>query len=484
MKSVENVNGLNVVENVEVTENASKEVCKIDSVTTTEELTWGRAEELRKNGRYEEALSYFQQHFNQQHDENSLWRIVFCARKNHDYQFATSFLEEHYNEHPRSKMLRLQLAWLKHDTVLAELQKKNDNIGVIKVCEEILDLNDELGSPLFNSTYFAAIDAAKASNNYPKLLELTDMIGPDKFPELRNSNKGKKPMSYRERWFFARLQGLFGSLLFKECRELALDAAKIFHGKIEFQRRAALCLLKLGNPRGAEEELTKLSTVRGCPWYLLSDLAELRFGIGKFFDALDAAFTAATMFGELRTKVNLFALIARIQLVLGDSDSARNHAMLSVSIRQKEGWKINQDCISLINRFGFSENLPVPEICLKACSDEWKSLGYGKQQANHSKNDKTQKSENTNATVSKTVVETGATGVIIAYQEGRPFAFINSHSFKDKIYVKVADIPEELRKDGTEVCFDVYESFDYVKNKKGLKAANISKLEKVEALAA
>lgn len=43
---------------------------------------------------------------------------------------------------------------------------------------------------------------------------------------------------------------------------------------------------------------------------------------------------------------------------------------------------------------------------------------------------------------------------------------------------------EELRKDGIQVCFDVYESFDYVKNKKGLKAANITKLERVEALVA
>ena len=79
--------------------------------------------------------------------------------------------------------------------------------------------------------------------------------------------------------------------------------------------------MMLGKYGEAEEELQAISRMRGCPWYIVADLAKLRFNVGSFNSALDAAYEATLMHGELKSKVNLFTLIAKIQLVLGNSVS-------------------------------------------------------------------------------------------------------------------------------------------------------------------
>ena len=227
----------------------------------------------------------------------------------------------------------------------------------------------------------------------------------------------------------------------------------------------------LGKYGEAEEELQAISRMRGCPWYIVADLARLRFNVGSINGALEAAFEATLMHGELQTKVNLFSLIAKIQLVLGNSESAKNHIMLACSIRKDMKWKFNSEITQLASRFGIGDKVPLPKVAVKPCEKEWR-------EHSNISSEKTEIPECSNEPI-----KTGLQGFITSIIDDRPFTFISRADNDQKVYAKISDIPEDLRLSGAEVEFDLVESFDKLKNKKSVKAANIRAIQVERAVA-
>lgn len=435
-------------------------------------INWNQAENLRKENRFAEALPMFMSHFAEHHDEPSLWRCIHCARHLKDYNTAIELIENNYQDFTRSEMLRVQFAWLKYDALIPTARKRGDWEGILKIADEIFELNPEDGEILFRLTLFAAIDAARNLNDFRKMLELTDLITPENLAAEGESFKGRRMISWRERWYFARLHALFQAGLYEDCRRLAFRAFSEYPRKIEFARRAALCRDQVGARTEAEEELMAISKVKGCPWYVFADLAKIRFDLGKYDEALESALAGAGMHGDLKTKVNLFSLIGKILLVLGESDAALHHITLSCSIRNREHWKIPEDLKQLADRFGLGNNLPAPEIALKNCSPLWKKTG-NQVTERPSRNESSKSPQHDVAAGSKTPVMTGLTGILGAAPEGRPFSFITSSDYQKPVYVKLAEIPEELRYEGARLSFDLVEGFDQKKGVKSVRAANV-----------
>ena len=433
---------------------------------------WQEAEEMRKSGKFEQAFNFFMESFKANSDESSLWRAVHCARKIGDYDTAIALIEENKNMLSASQALKSQFCWLKYDFVIDKNKKSGCWEAVLKASEEILELITDFNDLLFKLALFSAIDAAKNLKDFQKVLELTDFIEPDKLPAEGDIYKGKKIISYRERWFYARLNALFEVQLYEECRELSLEAIKQYPRRLEFCRRGALCKMMMGKYGEAEEELQAISRTRGCPWYIVADLAKLRFNIGSFSNALESAYKATLMPGELQSKVNLFSLIAKIQLVLGNSESAKNHTLLACSIRKNLKWKFNEEITQLATRFGIGDNVPMPNVALKACEQEWRE---------QTKDDSDK--ESVNSPCSNEPIKTGLQGIITSIVENRPFTFIHRADNDQNVYAKISDIPEDLRLSGAEVEFDLVESFDKLKNKKSVRATNVRAI-RVESQAA
>ena len=423
-------------------------------------IMWNEAEEMRKAGKYDQALPIFLNCFEKNADEGSLWRAVHCARKVGDYQLALNLIEENKFMLGVSQALKNQFCWLKYDTCIEKNKKSGNWEAVLKASEEMLDAcGEDIESLIFKLALFSGIDAAKALSDNTKILELTDLIGPEKLPADGESFNGKKLISYRERWFFARLSALFDLQLYEECRELSLQAVKSYPRKMEFSRRGALCLMMLGKLEEAEEELMVISKIRGCPWYIAADLAKIRFSCGRFDDALKSAYQAANMHGELQTKVNVFTLIAKIQLVLGNIESAKNHVILACSIRKHLKWKYTEELKQLASRFGIDDVLPLPQIAIKACEKDWKENFVNEGKIVEVEDGK--------------ILQRGLTGIVTAIVENRPFTFISRKDNGKQVYARISDIPEDLRYSGAELEFDLVESLDKLKNKKSVRAANI-----------
>ena len=432
---------------------------------------WQEAEDMRKAGNFEQAFPVFMESFKANADEGSLWRAVQCARKLGKYEDVIGLIEENKGMLLSSPALKRQFCWLQYDCIVDKNKKAGNWEAVLKASEEILGMVDDCNELLFKLFLFSAIDAAKNLKDVQKVLELTDLIGPDKLSSESENYKGKKLLSYRERWFFARLNALFDAQLYEECRELSLEAIKQYPRRIEFSRRAALCKMMLGKNGEAEEELQAISRMRGCPWYIVADLAKLRFNTGAFNGALEAAYEATLMHGELQTKVNLFSLIAKIQLVLGNSESAKNHIMLACSIRKDMKWKFNSEITQLASRFGIGDKVPLPKVAVKACEKEWR-------EHSNNKSDKTEIPE-----CNSEPIKTGLQGFITNILDDRPFTFISRADNDQKVYAKISDIPEDLRVSGAEVEFDLVEGFDKLKNKKSVRAVNVRVIPSVQVAA-
>jgi tetratricopeptide (TPR) repeat protein len=432
-------------------------------------LNWNQADAMRKEGRYAEALKIFIEHFSENKDEASLWRSILCARHLKDYQTAIELIEENYKEFEDSEMLRIQFAWLKYDAFMGKAKKSGNWDKVIKLADEIFQLNPENGEILFRLTLFAAIDAAKNLKDNEKLLELTDMVGPEKLAAKGETYKGRKMISWRERWYFARLQALFSAELFSECRSLAFKAFAEYPRKLEFARKAALCRIQTGEVKEAEEELIGITKARGCPWYVFADLAKIRFEMGRYEEALESAYDAAQKQGDLKTKVNLFSLIAKLLLITGNNDQAKNHSILACAIREKYHWKIPQDLENLKERFELYYELPAPENILNKCKQIWT---------------KSSTKENSQIPATGAEIADKVCGTMGQIKEGRPFSFISSPGYASGIYVKLAEVPEELQHEGAEIVFKVIESFDHKKGQKSVRATNVRAKNNSEAIAA
>ena len=440
----------------------------MENISTINNSVWQEAEEMRKSGKFESAFPIFMENFKANSDEPSLWRAVHCARKTNQFDAAVQLIEENKQMLSTSQPLKSQFCWLKYDYVIDKNKKSGNWEAVLKAAEEILELITDCNDLIFKLALFAAIDAAKNLNDSQKVLELTEIVGPEKLPAEGENYKGKKILSYRERWFYARLSALFDLQLYEECRELSLEAVKQYPRRLEFSRRGALCKMMLGKYGEAEEELQAISKMRGCPWYITADLAKLRFNVGSFNNALQSAFEAAKMHGELQSKVNLFTLIAKIQLVLGNSESAKNHTLLACAIRKHFKWRFNEEITQLASRFGLVlDNLPLPNIAVKDCEPEW---GINRENTTDKKEE---------IKLSSQPIELAVQGTITSILENRPFTFIRRADNWKNIYVKVSDIPEHLQLSGAELEFDIVESFDKLKNKKSVKAVNVREIQSV-----
>jgi len=431
-------------------------------------LEWNNAEDLRKQNRFAEAMPIFKRHFDENNDEASLWRIIYCARHVHDYETAVSYLEKNHDRFPNSEMIRTQFAWLRYDAFLQPVKNSGNHARILEIAEEILPLTTGPDDILFKLTLFAAIDAARSLDDHEKMLDLTSRVDPQKLEIATREFKGRKIISWRERWYFARLHALFSGAHYEDCRALGFKAFREFPQKIEFARKAALCLEKLNRTSEALEELQAICRSRGCPWYVFADVARINYEGSAFDEALEYAERGAGFRGDLKTKVNLFALIGKISLVLGNRERARSFTLLSCAIRYAEHWKISDELQEMMNRLEITSPYPDPANAWNECRKLLPGNEKRQEKAPVS-NDRPKDGQH----AENRVVAENCEGLLEIKNVDSPFAFIKSFQFDQMIYVKTQEIPSDLRFNGAELRFRVIESFDQKKGRWGNRATEI-----------
>jgi len=227
---------------------------------------------------------------------------------------------------------------------------------------------------------FAVIGAAKDKMKWNIVSPWCDRINPQTLSVEPREMDGRRVISEREQWYFAKIKSLVELKQWDAARDIAVEAMQAFPRKRDFARWAAQALAGQGTVAEAIVELEALLQ-RGQPeWYLLSDLAELKLRNDQTGEAYRLACRAALAFGEDKAKVGLYALIAKTALMLQRLDVAARHAALSRLVRAREGWSISADLVRLEKQACDAmtqSGATLPEIpdavgpLLKLCRRDW-----------------------------------------------------------------------------------------------------------------
>jgi tetratricopeptide (TPR) repeat protein len=387
-------------------------------------------------------------------DEHEICKNLEKLRKEKRQNEAWQLLYEATEMFPESRQIKHQHCWLLYDFELQIAKASKNYFKIMETAEKILDLEpDEL---LKKICVFAATDAAKASNQPEKALMFLSYLNKDRLETSQREYKGRKIMSWRERWYFACVNALFETGNYSECRQTCQEAYKDFPHKLEFLRKAALCIAREGDIQKAAEELENLIKNRNVPWYMYSDLGSLFFDCGEIETAWKYSCKAADARGELKTKVNLFELMARIMLVQGNHDGAAAHACLAAAVRKNQKWNVPDSLSELIDKLNASTTSNDEKQLLQHCRQFWAEAV-----------------SNVKTPTPQADPDAIYQGSLMMKNPNSPFAFIKSKDFKDNIYVKAKEIPENLKYDGAKVRFKTTSSFDARKNRESIRAISI-----------
>ncbi|MDN5280640.1 MAG: hypothetical protein PWR01_4605 [Clostridiales bacterium] len=402
------------------------------------------------------TLEELTEDWNREHKPEIACGMISHHRQQGKNENAWQLLYEAMELFPENREINNEHAWLLYDFELTPAKSRKNFDQIIETANKIINLEPDL--LLQTICVFAATDACKAINEHEKTLQFLALLDKSRLEKSPREYAGKRIMSWRERWYFACINALFETGNFIECREICLEATADFPQILEFKRKAALCLAESGELAKAAEELQRLILSRNVPWYVNSDLAKILFETGNVEEAWRQTSKAAQAKGELKTKVNLFQLMARILLAQGKRQAAASHLCLAAKVREEQNWSIPESLSEMLQKLNTSHEQTDLKTLLSCCRPFWTGSNCEIKPEVADKIDK------------KKVYR----GVLLMKNPASHFAFIKCRELTENIYVKASDIPETLKIDGKEVRFSITTSFDAKKSRESKRAVNIA----------
>jgi len=249
------------------------------------------------------------------------------------------------------------------DTKPAILLKIQELIPLLDI--QNTDFSKNLISSLFSIVLIS--EKRRPAPNWRLINDFCNEFDPNKLSlecaVIKVERKGKitdmELASDKESWFAYKTKALLKLESWAECFELskkALASFEVFHysNDIWFSRRIALAKKHLGNSSEAISEL-KLILKTKKEWFIQKELAELYFEENEIQKAFEYAMKAIINFGPLEFKVDLLLLLGKVLSLKGEKKLAFKHYSLSKLIRQKEGWKVNQELQGVLQTFEYHE---------------------------------------------------------------------------------------------------------------------------------
>jgi len=427
------------------------------------------ASEFRKNKQYSEALNLYQELWTNHRDvcnEWEGWGFAMCLRKLGDSEKALELCRETYQIKPDFENGKNLYAWCIYDT---EIKKDDEQIekeekNFFKAANAILKLASQDQYSPYVKTIFRVIDyITKKNTSYPAndILQWVDKLNPqylskDPFSFMDKEQKHREIPSDQEKWYGIKTKALHKDGAYEQCIvlcEKAFTEINNFHYNNDtwFKRRIALSKAHLGDKKTAADELESILKNRK-EWFIQYELAKIYYDLGEKEKAMAKAVEAALNFGKDENKWELFVFMAQILRYLGKIDSARNHLVFALKLREEKGWKIPKSLDNMITEFNVdsSETIVKKELFGKL-KIFWETSKYSSLPCING--------------VVKTILRNGKAG------------FITGDDKKDYFF-KVRGFKGDRKKlqEGLKVKFNLEDSFDRKKNKKTKAAINIREI--------
>lgn len=340
---------------------------------------------------YDVALSYFKQNktglSNSEISNNEylISDMISALRMTKSFNAAFKFLEIYDIHIDINSSFRLlnSYGWLIYSlykSLLNDDLKNKDSLSNKKNVSEIVLNYLELINKQDNSYYNKLVDylfkviinyeKSKLNQDWQFISSLCEQVNPDYLSEecynAAFENKGKNKeielASTKEEWFVFYSKSLWETNRYKDCISVCNKACNIiktlhYDNYIWFQRRIAQCQMK-NNDIDSAIFIYKEIITKKTDWFILKEVSECFYKKGDLSKALFYAKKAASSFGPINFKVELFELIGDILEKQENLKLAWLHFRLVRKIREAENWKENSVLTFKLNNLAkHSENL-------------------------------------------------------------------------------------------------------------------------------
>ncbi|MCG9971150.1 tetratricopeptide repeat protein [Christiangramia crocea] len=384
--------------------------------------------QLKKEGKYQDALSYFKDNkgnFRKEQisgNEYIIADMLTCLRKSSFLDAGLKFLNHYGIEIKGDTKERVLNAygWLLWSKYKAENQMQHSpeedyqfeddeeetevqdfhysKTELLQKIEEAIlylianknDFNQTLISNLFSVVLKS--EKKKAAPNWKLINDFCDQFNPGELSKKCDSieieKRGKKIdmelASDFENWYAYKTKALMKLGQWQDCFDKskeALEKIEKFHysNEIWFSRRIALSKKNLGNTDETIQELESILKKKK-EWFIQKELAELYYEQEEIDKAFRMSIEAINNFGPLEFKVDLLFLMGKIHQKKNEPELAFKHFSLAKLIRTEEQWKIPQKLRDALSSFSFETISPSDIKGLKReLSRYWSSFAKNKE---------------------------------------------------------------------------------------------------------
>ena len=421
-----------------------------------------KANELRKAGDFEEALTLYRSLWGETGDGYDGSGLLHCLRKLELFDEAIVLADDLIGKYPDFDWCRKEVIWTLISGRLYKLEETEPLGKVLQTAQQIMDLNpDDLAKKM---VVFKVLKSAKSSNHWGIVNEWVVNIDPASLStEPMTDSSGRKGWSDQSLWYNYRINGLIQKEDPKESIVLVDEILERFPKQRKFfLRLKGLANYLLGNFPESEKIYQELCSRYRPDWWMLHEYAKVVKDIGRKEDALKLMYQSASDHSKLESMVSLFVDIGILCKELGKYEEARAHLVLCKYVRNKKGWNVPESIINTVNDLnkliGNNKEPSSLKEALSICRNEWsKLLGKDKELKNLPRKNRK--------------VKKGLVGKVSLGRSDRPFCFIIAKD-EQSFFCYKSDLPPDII-DGNRVSFDAIPSFDKKKKKESWKASNI-----------
>ncbi len=418
-----------------------------------------QANELRKNGRYEDALKIYRELWDgQHHDGFTAAGLLHCLRKLHRLDEAMTVADDIAARYPDHNWVNLEVAWAYADYVKG-MAENGASVPVLHACgEKALSRNPP--PQAVNHIAFAIMGPAKKAKDWNMLTAWMSRVDPSLLsPAGMKLPDGKEGWSYLARWYHYRNLGLISTGRAHEALPLCREAVEKFPNQYKFfAYDLAKAYAGIGEYEKAAETFDELCRNVRPDSYHLFEYGKVVHQLGRPEEALALMARAVKAGQRPEFMVGYFMEMGDIFKQVGRLDAARDHYTLATAIRMRNSWSVPPELQQRLDENAISSIEDSVEELTYRCSRHWSNC-------------EAEQSPLTAQHEREKPLAEGVVGRIFLGHPDREYFFINPPDADGYIGFKneLTWAPE----DRSLVVFDIVPSFNRKKNEWAAKAANV-----------
>ena len=412
-----------------------------------------KANSLRKDHKYEEALEYYKQSWEILKDAYTGAGLLHCFRKLENFEQANSFAKSLINLFPTIDWVKNEVAWTLVSGPFKQVNSFNDALIVAEIVEKITS-----NFIILKQVAFKLSKLANNQENYEIVIDWLKKVNP--IDLSKDFIKGTK-WSDKSQWNYNYYKTLLNIGRYEEIisniDESINEFPKIKEFFLNLKAKSFKESEKYEESVKIYEELLKYKN----DWWFYKDYADLLLKMNLKDTALKMLYRAAILNKSKKIMVKNYQRIGDLCIELGKDKEALYHFILSKLIREKEGWTVSEDITSSIQKFSnsYSDIYEINSIntIFSLCQKLWETVVDT--QTNNQKMVKL-----------KTKL---FKGVLSLGRKNQPFSFINTG--RVSIICNKSILPSNI-KDNDQVRCEAMPSYDKKKQKESWKAIKVEKI--------